>query len=176
MDQQEIRSKSSLADARAADGMALLGLKWWEMRRACPGALPGVLPSLPQPLALLIGCSYLVTVSYEAPARFEFALTHYSGTDCPDVATLLMLSASLRDARRPLYDDLGFVAFSGTPAYQVVELGKPSIDVRRYRRLILPLSATRSRVDQLLVLAESDLRLGDEHHHSAASSNGSVTG
>jgi hypothetical protein len=74
-------------------------------------------------LVLLVGCSYLVSVLRETPARFEFALSHHAGTACPDIMTLMMSSAKVRDLRRPLYDDLGFVAFSGTPSYQIVEYG-----------------------------------------------------
>jgi hypothetical protein len=175
--EEEVRRKSALAEARAFDGMAWLGLNWWETRRASPGALPGVVSSLPQPLALLIACSYLVAVAHESPARFSFVLTHHSGTDCPDVTTLGMFSSRLRVARKPLYDDLGFVAFSGTPSYQVVELGGPREGVvRRYRRLILPLSLMHSRVDQLLVLAETDRLPEHERNYYAVASSGSVTG
>jgi hypothetical protein len=89
---------------------------------------------------------------------------------------LMIASAKVRDLRRSLYDDLGFVAFSGTPSYQVIDYGRPAGRQSRYRRLILPLSKSQSVVDQLLVLAERDRRPFGNEDHITLSRSGSATG
>lgn len=156
MEHLEVRRKTGLAEARAIDGMALLGLKWWESARSGEGALPRCVDSLPQPLALLVASTYLVHVARLTPARFLFSLGQHAGATCPDTTALMAFGPKLRDVRRPLSDDLGFVAFSGTPSYQLVELRQSGAPPQRYRRLILPLSSDESAVDQLLCLAKPD--------------------
>jgi len=150
----EIRKRSSLADARATDGMVTLGLGWWESRRLSTGMLPRTVQEVPAVLALTVNLTYLVSVQRVTPARFTFKLKmHFGSNSALDVRALREFGPLLKHHRQPLHDDLGIVAFSGVPSYQVVEIDGADEDMSVYRRLILPLAEGDSLVSQLLVLA-----------------------
>lgn len=151
----EVRQRSALSDSRERDGLAALALTWWEQRCVAPGILPAAIDALPTIAQFASESAYLLSAAFLNPMKPTFRLLGFHGSDASREAKAVGESgAALRTCWRALYDDLSFVAVSGTPSYHCIHR-IDGTDRVSYRRLILPLSADGRVVSQLVVMSST---------------------
>lgn len=151
----DLRHREALNECRKRDGMVALTLSWWERSRQTPGILPASLPGVPSLARMVCQSSYLAAIVFADPMKPTPRLIDSSGPDIGGEARAIARFGPTLKAQWPsLYDDLRFVAVSGTPSYHVVRRSVLADQVN-YRRLILPISDDGKCVSQLLVLSST---------------------
>lgn len=149
----DVRRREALSECRKLDGLVALTLSWWEQRRPNFGMLPASLQSVPSFARMVCESAYLAAIDFPDPMKPTLRLVNSSGPDIAGEAlAIARFGPALKVRWSSLYDDLCFVAVSGTPSYHVVQRSFHPDHVN-YRRLILPLGGDGMCVSQLLVLS-----------------------